>query len=66
MHPVEQRLFYGQATAVDAQWLSFIDTMLAPVSLADLTEHGLSYEDARRLVSVLAMATRVNAEVDHG
>lgn len=65
MHPIEQRLFSGQATAADAQWLGFLDDMLAPVALASLTECGMAYDDARRLAALLALTARANAEVDH-
>lgn len=66
MHTIEQRLFDGQATAADAQWLSFLDDMLAPVALADLAGCGMAYDDARRLAALLALTARVNAEVGHG
>lgn len=66
MHPIEQRIFNGQATASDAQWLAFLDDMLAPVALADLAGCGMAYDNARRLAALLALTTCVNAEVGRG
>lgn len=62
MHPIEQRIISGQATGSDAQWLTFLDDLFSPVALADLTECGMPYDDARRLAALLAMTSRVNAE----
>lgn len=66
MHPIEQRILNGQATAADSQWLSFLDDMLAPVALADLAGCGMTYDDARRLAALLALAARVTAETTPG
>ena len=62
MHPIEQRIFHGQSTRVDAEWLSLFSELLESVEISDLAECGMSMDAARRLVGLLALAPRLAEE----
>jgi hypothetical protein len=59
---IEHRLFSGDHTSADTEWLAFLDEVFRDVTLSGFVEHGMSAEDARRLVNLLAMTRRVTQE----
>ena len=62
MTAIETRIFSGAHRPEDAEWLAFLDEIFQDVTLSGFAAHGMSSGDARRLVSLLAMARRVTDE----
>jgi hypothetical protein len=60
MNSIEERVFAGEHSPSDAQWIAFLSEIFADVSLAEFIGRGLSASDARRLLALLALNARIN------
>ena len=61
MTDIEMRLFSGRTDPADTEWLAFLDEIFRDVSLSGFAQHGMSTDDARRLVNLLALTRRLQA-----
>lgn len=64
MSNIEDRLFSDRHTRIDAEWVHFLNDIFMDVSLASFIEKGLAPNDARKLISILALSPRLNASAD--
>lgn len=64
MSPVETRIKSGEAVQADGEWLAFLDDVFASVSLAGFVSNGMEPMNARRLVELLGMTRRINADLE--
>jgi len=61
---IETRIYSGLGDAADVDWLDFLSDVFRDVSLTGFINHGMSIADARRLVNILALATRYINELE--
>ena len=64
MTAIETRVFSGNNAPADAEWLEFLDEIFRDVTLSGFAKHGMSTDDTRRLVNLLAMARRLQQDTD--
>lgn len=62
MTELEARIFSGQWTDGDRQWLGMLSDCFADVALPDFMDVGMDEDRVLRLVNLLAMAARARAE----
>lgn len=64
MLTIEQRIFSGQWNQFDREWIAFLDLIFDEVELTDFSNVGMSIKHTRRFLNLLAMARRMEAELE--
>lgn len=55
---LESRIFNGDATCADIEWMSFLNDLFIDTALHKFAESGMDSNNAMRLVRVMAMTNR--------
>lgn len=63
MSCIENRLFSGDATRNDSEWLDFLSEVFDGISIPEFALAGMDFERTKRLLAVVALARRVRTDL---
>lgn len=64
MSDIEDRLFSGDATEADLQWLEWLAERFDGISIPEFAAVGMTMDETRRFLAVVAMARRVRFDLE--
>ena len=64
MFAIEDRLFSGDATKSDLEWLEWLAERFDGISIPEFAAVGMDIEETRRFLGVIAMARRVRSDLE--
>lgn len=62
MTDIESRVFSGAHEPADVEWMTLLDEIFRDVTLPGFAEAGVSVENTRRLIALMAMARKARNE----
>lgn len=63
MSNIEDRLFSGEATNADLEWLEWLAERFEGISIPDFAAVGMPLDETRKFLAVIALARRVRSDM---